>query len=56
VLEGGMLEGMWNSNRVHEWSWGRVGLTNLYHQLSEATDPKKGFIDEYLSLRGSNLI
>jgi len=50
------LEGMQNSNRVHEWSWDGMGLTNLYHQLSEANDPGKGSIDEYLSLRGRNLI
>jgi len=44
------LEGMQNLSKVHEWSWDGMTLANLYHQLYEATNPRKDSISGYLCL------
>lgn len=44
------LDGQQDFARIRDWSWGRTTLTNLYYQLSEATDPDTSSIGGYMSL------
>jgi len=44
------LEALQNLVKVHEFSWGGMALTNVYHYLSEATKYQIMFMGGYIIL------
>jgi len=44
------LNTMRDLTKIHEWSWGGMTPTNLYHYLTKATNIKNDSLIGYLSL------